>query len=105
MEKNIQENTPTNEDIQTIIKNNNITIPASILFTLLQYTEVSVTRGAIKANELSRIGYHYDLGTKMLNELINVKLNTPIEITNVNSTVTTEVPKKTKKTKKKIIDT
>ena len=65
--------TPSPEEIQKIVLENEITIPASLLYTFLQYTEIGVQRGAIRANELTMIGGNYEKGTKMLNELINQK--------------------------------
>jgi hypothetical protein len=65
---------PTQEDIQKIVKENNITIPAYILYTFLQFTELGVQRGAVKANELTLIGNIYDSGTQILNQLITQKI-------------------------------
>jgi len=69
-QENNKNNKPSSEDIQTIVKNNTITIPAGILYTFLQFTEIGSQRGAFRANELSMVGSVYDTGTQLLNKLI-----------------------------------
>ena len=61
---------PSTEDIKAIVKQNSITIPAGILYTFLQFTEIGSQRGAFRANELSMVGSIYDTGTHLLNKLI-----------------------------------
>lgn len=64
---------PTSDEIQKIVKENDLIIPAGILYTFLQFTEIGSQRGAFRANELSIIGGVYDTGTKILNSLIDEK--------------------------------
>ena len=61
------------EDISKIIKENNITIPAGMLYIFLQLTELSSTRGSIRANELTLFGNVYNNASKMLDDLIEEK--------------------------------
>lgn len=68
---------PSSEDIQKIMKENTINIPAGMLYTFLQFTEIGSQRGAFKANELSMIGNIYDSGTFLLNKLINEQWKPP----------------------------
>ena len=63
------------EDISKIIKENNITIPAGMLYIFLQLTELSSTRGSIRANELTLFGNVYNNASKMLDDLIEEKNN------------------------------
>ena len=68
------------EIIHKIVQEQEITIPAWILYTLVQYTEVSVKRGGISAGELSSVGTAYESGTKVLSELLKkhaVETETP----------------------------
>ena len=92
---------PTSDDIQKIMKENTINIPAGILYTFLQFTEIGSQRGAFKANELSMIGNIYDSGTQILNKLIEEKWkqiqstpiqNTPIQNTPIQSTPIQNTP-------------
>lgn len=62
------------EEITEIIKNSNMTVPASMIMTFLQFTEVATSRGAVQqANELSVFGNNYDKASKMLQDLIKYK--------------------------------
>jgi hypothetical protein len=58
------------EEIRQIVSNNNIEIPAWILYTLVQYTEVSVKRGGISAGELTSVGTAWEAGSSYLAELM-----------------------------------
>ena len=57
-------------DIQHIMKTNQLTIPAWVLYTLIQSTEVSVRRGGVSASEMSTVGMAYDQGSDYLFKLI-----------------------------------
>ena len=59
------------EDIHNIMQQKTITIPAWVLYTLVQYTETSVKRGGIQANELTSVGTAYEHGSQYLTQLIN----------------------------------
>jgi hypothetical protein len=72
MEPSIKEEL-TKEEISKIVKSNEITIPAGLLYGFLQFTEVFVDRGNIRANELTVLGNNYDFGSKIISELIKSK--------------------------------
>ena len=64
------------QEITEIIKNNTLTVPASMIMTFLQFTEVATSRGAVQqANELSVFGENYDKASKLLQDLIKSKKN------------------------------
>jgi len=103
MEEELKKASP--QKIQEIIKNNKIVIPASLLYTFLQYTELSVQRGGIRAEELTMIGTNYELGTRILNELLSEKLKgeaQEIQTIKESEFVAPEKTKKKKKIKKSI---
>lgn len=64
-----------NDKILDILNNNNVVIPASLLHILVQYIDASVKRGGVVAEEMTLIGKCYEMGKKVLSELIQSKLN------------------------------
>lgn len=99
-QENNKNTKPSSEDIQAIVKNNTITIPAGILYTFLQFTEIGSQRGAFRANELSMVGSIYDTGTQLLNKLIEEQWKPPP--TTTPTTTTPPTKKLRKKTKSNI---
>jgi hypothetical protein len=95
----------TKEDLSNIIKTSEITIPAGLLYSFLQFTEIFVERGNIRANELTSLGVNYDFGTKIMNSLIeskkleilgncNIDKSAPVELSDEPKPVVNEKKKK-----------
>jgi hypothetical protein len=68
----MEKNKVNSTDINKIMMSNNITIPAWVLYTLIQYTELSLKRESkILVHELIPVGSAYEQGSSSLLSLIN----------------------------------
>lgn len=68
-----KEKTLTQDEINCILSENNIVIPASLLFFYIQLTDVVSGRGAIKPAEMASVGRNYNYSSSLIRNLVHSK--------------------------------
>ena len=69
-----QEPPLSQEEVNRIVAENNVVIPASLLFFFIQFTDIVSRRGAVKPDEMASVGRNYNYSSSLVQKLIQSKL-------------------------------
>ena len=97
-----QEKSLTQEEVNYIVAENNVVIPASLLFFYVQFTDIVSRRGAVRPDEMASVGRNYNYSSSLIQKLIQSKLQesgSSSDLINENSSESIKIKKKKKKKK------